>query len=242
GVPARGLEGLAAGVDVVGAASGLALRAPGGSGVAGLLRPRAALSLRVRRFRGASPRPGRGRHAGRGWRSDSRSQRGRHLPRSRVRDRSAGARGRDRSSSGVACRTGGGRPQAPPRSAPRLASYNPRVEGVELKLDLPRAVWLVPLGTAVAAVVTWTAWCDSPTAAWVGAAFIVLTGLLVFSLVLEGLPHERRWGNRLGRTAIAGGAGLVTSAITFRAAFLGPYLRCPFVYEGSLPPHPTRAA
>jgi hypothetical protein len=102
------------------------------------------------------------------------------------------------------------------------------VERVERRLDLPRVVWLVPLGTAVAAVVTWTVWCDSPTAAWIGAAFIVLSGLLVFSLVLEGLPHERRWGNRLGRTAIAGVAGLVTWAISFGAAFLGLYLRCPF--------------
>lgn len=102
------------------------------------------------------------------------------------------------------------------------------MEWLERKLDLPPAVWLVPLGTAVAAVVTWTAWCESPTAAWLGAALVVLTSLLVISLVLEGLPHRRSWGNRLGRLAVACAAGLVTGIVTFGAAFLGLYLRCPF--------------
>jgi hypothetical protein len=96
------------------------------------------------------------------------------------------------------------------------------------KLDLPPAVWLVPLGAAVAAVVTWTAWCDSPRAAWLGAVLVVLTGLLVISLVLEGLPHRPGWGNRLGRLAAACAAGLVAGVVTFGAAFLGLYLRCPF--------------
>ena len=77
------------------------------------------------------------------------------------------------------------------------------MEGLGRKLDVPPAVWLVPLGTAVAAVVTWTVWCDSPTGAWVGAAFVVLTALLVISLLVEGLPHHPGWRNRLKRLAIA---------------------------------------
>lgn len=102
------------------------------------------------------------------------------------------------------------------------------MEWRERGLDLPPAVWLVPLGTAVAAVVAWTGWPDSPTAAWIGAALVVLTGLLVLSLVLEGLPHRRAWRNRLERLALACLAGLVAAAITFGAAVLGLYLRSPF--------------
>jgi hypothetical protein len=102
------------------------------------------------------------------------------------------------------------------------------MEWLERKLDLPPAVWLGPLGTAVAAVIAWTAWCESPTAAWIGSALIVLTGLLVISLVLEGLPHRPGWGNRLTRLAISLAAGLIAALIAFGAAFLGLYLRCPF--------------
>lgn len=102
------------------------------------------------------------------------------------------------------------------------------MEGLERRLDLPPVVWLGPLATAVAAVVAWTAWSDSPTAAWIGAALIVLTGLLVLSLVLEGLPHRRGWRNRLGRLAIACLAGLLAAALAFGAAFLGLYLQSPF--------------
>ena len=96
------------------------------------------------------------------------------------------------------------------------------------KLDLPPAVWLLPLGTAIASVVIWTVWCDSPTAAWVGAVLVVVTGLLVISLVLEGLPHRPGWGNRLGRLGVAVATGVVAALVTFGAALLGLYLRCPF--------------
>ncbi|PWU24715.1 MAG: hypothetical protein C5B48_04975 [Candidatus Rokuibacteriota bacterium] len=101
------------------------------------------------------------------------------------------------------------------------------MEWLERKLDLPPAVWLVPLGTAVGAVVAWSAWF-SARAAWIGAALVVLTGLLVISLVLEGLPHRPGWKNRLSRLALACAAGLVATAVTFGAAFLGLYLRSPF--------------
>jgi hypothetical protein len=95
------------------------------------------------------------------------------------------------------------------------------------KLDLPPAVWLVPLATAVAAVVAWTVWCDSANAVWIGAVLVVLTGLLVISLVLEGLPHRSGWANRLGRLGVAIVIGVVVALVTFGAAFLGLYLRCP---------------
>jgi len=96
------------------------------------------------------------------------------------------------------------------------------------KLDLPLAVWLVPLGTAAAAVVSWAVWCDSPTAAWIGSACIVATGLLVLSLVLEALPHRPGWRERGRRTAIAAAAGLLAGGAAFFAAALGLYLHCPF--------------
>lgn len=100
--------------------------------------------------------------------------------------------------------------------------------GLERRLDLPLAVWLGPLASAVAAVVVWTVWCDSPTATWIGAALIVLTGLLTFSLVLEGLPHQRGWSNRARRTGAAAGLALLVTLVTGGVAFLGLYLRCPF--------------
>ena len=68
----------------------------------------------------------------------------------------------------------------------------------------------------------------SPTGAWVGAAFIVLTGLLVIALLVEALPHRPGWLNRLKRLAIAIAVGIVVGTLTFGAAFLGLYLSCPF--------------
>ena len=99
---------------------------------------------------------------------------------------------------------------------------------LERRLDLPLAVWLGPLATAVAGVVAWTAWCDSPTAVWIGAACIVLTGLLTFSLLLEGLPHTPGWSNRVRRTGAATLLALVATLAAGGAAFLGLYLSCPF--------------
>jgi len=100
--------------------------------------------------------------------------------------------------------------------------------GYERRLDLPLAVWLVPLGAAVGGIVAWTAWCSSPTAVWIGAALIVLTGLLTFSLVLEGLPHLPGWASRLRRTAAATLLSILAIGVAGGAAFLGLYLRCPF--------------
>ena len=95
-------------------------------------------------------------------------------------------------------------------------------------LDLPLVLWLVPLGTSVAAVVAWTVWYESPTAAWIGAAFIVGTGLLTGSLVLEALPHRAGVRGHLRRFAIAAAAAFVTGSVTFIAAAIGLYLRAPF--------------
>ena len=102
------------------------------------------------------------------------------------------------------------------------------MSGFERRLDLPLAVWLAPLGAGVAGVVAWTIWCDSPTAVWIGAALVVLTGLLTFSLVLEGLPHAPGWPSRLRRTAAAAMLSVLATGAAGGAAFLGLYLRCPF--------------
>ena len=100
--------------------------------------------------------------------------------------------------------------------------------GLERRLDLPLSTWLGPLGSAAGGVVAWTAWCDSPTAVWIGAAFIVATGLLTFSLLLEGLPHVPGWSAWLRRTTVATLLGLLAMGMAGGAAFLGLYLRCPF--------------
>jgi hypothetical protein len=102
------------------------------------------------------------------------------------------------------------------------------MSGFERRLDLPLAVWLGPLGAAVGGVVAWTAWCSSPSAVWIGAALIVMTGLLTFSLVLEGLPHAPGWSSRLRRTAVATLLAVLATLVAGGAAFLGLYLRCPF--------------
>lgn len=100
--------------------------------------------------------------------------------------------------------------------------------GLERRLELPLFVWLGPLGSAVGGIVAWTGWCDSPTAVWIGAAFVVLSGLLTFSLLLEGLPHAPGWSNRLFRTLLACLFALLATGVSGGLAFLGLYLRCPF--------------
>jgi hypothetical protein len=97
------------------------------------------------------------------------------------------------------------------------------------RIDLPLGVWLLPLGSAIAGVLAWTVWSDSPTALWIGAVFIAGTGVLTFSFVLEGLPHAHSWPNRLHRTAFAALVALAAVAVVGGAAFLGLYLRRPFL-------------
>ncbi len=93
--------------------------------------------------------------------------------------------------------------------------------------SLPLGYWLLPLATAVAAVVVWTAWCDSADTIWIGGALVSATGLLVLSLALEAQTHEPGTGALVRRTSIATGLGLAAGSVTFLAAGLGFWLRCP---------------
>ena len=87
-------------------------------------------------------------------------------------------------------------------------------------------MWLLPAATAVAAILAWSVWCDTERGTWLGAVFILGTGVLVLALVHESLPHRRgpkaffrTWG-----LAILAGAG--ATGLVFLAAGLGYYLRC----------------
>jgi hypothetical protein len=91
---------------------------------------------------------------------------------------------------------------------------------------LPRWVWLLPLGTAVAAVLAWTVWCDTERGTWLGGVLILGTGLLVLALVHEGRPHERGAGPALAAWGVAILAGVAAAGILFVGAGLGYYLRC----------------
>jgi len=92
---------------------------------------------------------------------------------------------------------------------------------------LPAGYWLLPVATAVAAVVVWTGSCDSPTAIWVGGALVCATGLLVLSLALEAQVHEPGIAALAARASIALGLGLGAAALTLLAAGLGLWARCP---------------
>ncbi len=92
---------------------------------------------------------------------------------------------------------------------------------------LPRWVWLIPLATAVAAVVAWTVWCSTEQGTWIGGVLVAASGLFVFAFVHESL--ERRGGltDVVRRLAIAFALGLLATAATFLAAGIGYSLRCP---------------
>jgi hypothetical protein len=92
---------------------------------------------------------------------------------------------------------------------------------------LPPWVWVLPIATAVSAVLAWTVWCDTERGTWLGGLLILATGVLVLAFAHESLPHRRGFGGWLGRWAVALlEAGAVT-AVVFLAAGLGYYLRCP---------------
>jgi hypothetical protein len=92
-------------------------------------------------------------------------------------------------------------------------------------------VWLLPLSTSIASVVAWTAWCDTEHGNLVGGVLIGATGLLVFSLSLEALPHRGGLADVLRRTGIALGLALAVAALTFLAAGIGHELRCPVLFD-----------
>ena len=91
---------------------------------------------------------------------------------------------------------------------------------------LPRWVWLLPAASAGAAILAWTIWCDTEHGTWLGAVFILGTGVLVLSLVHESLPHRPGAGAWFGRWGIAILSGAAASGLTFLVAGLGYHLRC----------------
>ena len=78
---------------------------------------------------------------------------------------------------------------------------------------------------AVGAVLAWTTWGWTQRGTWVGAVLIAVTGVLVYALALEALPHDRRGvvaATERGVVAIF--LGIAAGAATFLAAGLGYYL------------------
>lgn len=91
---------------------------------------------------------------------------------------------------------------------------------------LPLWVWLLPLATAVAAVLSWTVWCATDTGTWLGGALVAATGLLVYSLSLEALPRRSGIAAALARLAAAVLLGVAAAALAFLAAGGGYQLAC----------------
>ncbi len=92
---------------------------------------------------------------------------------------------------------------------------------------LPLWAWLLPLATAVAAVVSWTGWCGSETGTWLGGALVAVTGLLVYTLSLEALPQRRGAAGALVRLVAAVLLAVAGGGLVFVAAGAGYYLTCP---------------
>jgi hypothetical protein len=89
---------------------------------------------------------------------------------------------------------------------------------------LPLWTWLLPAAAAISAVLAWTLWGGTERGTWVGGLLIALSGILVYALALEVLPHERRGVvAALGRSVVAAFLGLAAGAATFFAAGLGYY-------------------
>jgi hypothetical protein len=90
---------------------------------------------------------------------------------------------------------------------------------------LPLWPWLLPAASALGAVVVWTLWGDTQRGTWVGGLLIGLSAILVYALVLEELPHDRRGVvAATQRTLFAAVLGLAAGTATFLAAGLGYYL------------------
>jgi hypothetical protein len=92
---------------------------------------------------------------------------------------------------------------------------------------LPLWVWILPLASAVAAILAWTVWCNTERGTWIGGVLILGSGVLVLALVHESLPHRRGFVGWLSRWGLALLAGAATTGVVLFAAGLGYYLRCP---------------
>ena len=91
---------------------------------------------------------------------------------------------------------------------------------------LPLWLWLLPLATAVAAVLAWTVWCSTERGTWLGGLLILGTGLLVLAFVHESRPHKHGLGGALSAWVVAILAGAAATGVVFLVAGLGYYLRC----------------
>jgi hypothetical protein len=80
---------------------------------------------------------------------------------------------------------------------------------------------MLPATSAVAAVITWTAFGSTQRGTWIGALLIAAAAVLVYAFALEALPHRRGLVPTLERTAIAIFLGLAAGTATFLAAGLG---------------------
>lgn len=84
----------------------------------------------------------------------------------------------------------------------------------------------MPVSTTVAAVLAWTVWCETETGTRLGGALVAGTGLLVFALSQEALPHRGGPVGAVRRTALAVALGIAAAAVAFLAAGLGYELTC----------------
>ncbi len=92
---------------------------------------------------------------------------------------------------------------------------------------LPLWVWILPLASAVAAVLAWTVWCNTERGTWLGGVLILLSGVLVLALAHESIPPQRGFGRWLRRWALALVAGVAATGLVFVVAGVGYLLRCP---------------
>jgi hypothetical protein len=91
---------------------------------------------------------------------------------------------------------------------------------------LPYWTWMLPATTAVAAVLAWTIWGGTERGTWIGGILIGLSGVLVYALALEALPHDGRGPIAvLQRAGFAVFLGVAAGAATFLAAGIGYYFR-----------------
>lgn len=95
------------------------------------------------------------------------------------------------------------------------------------RFRLPLWVWMLPLASAVAAVLAWTVWCNTERGTWLGGVLILVSGVLVLALVHESIPPQNGFEGWLLRWAFALVAGVAATGVVFLAAGLGYYLRCP---------------
>ena len=85
---------------------------------------------------------------------------------------------------------------------------------------------MLPASAAVGAVLVWTIWGSTQRGTLIGALLIAATGVLVYALTLEALPHTRRGVVATAeRTAFAVFLGLAAAVGTLIVAGLGYYLK-----------------